>query len=196
MPKLGGLTILMSEPRLYFMDVDGHRIQLTTEELQSQNLWQRVVMEQSTIMPPKIKEMDYQGKIAQMLRDATRLEAPEELTVRGQFKEILRQYCTSRIRAMEPAELKMGKPWTENGRTMFTMPGLEEFLRQRHFNYRSRAEIQEHLKAINGTENCHGIKNYYKEGDQRTSVRVWWVPAFEEDEVSLTVKEIENDVPF
>jgi len=25
---------------------------------------------------------------------------------------------------------------------------------------------------------------------------VWWVPAFEEDEVSLTVKEIENDVPF
>jgi len=196
MPKLGGLTILMSEPRLYFMDVDGHRIQLTTEELQSQNLWQRVVMEQSTIMPPKIKEMDYQGKIAQMLREATRLEAPEELTVRGQFKEILRQYCTSRIRAMEPAELKMGKPWTEKGRTMFTMPGLEEFLRQRHFNYRSRAEIQEHLKAINGTEHCHGHKAISKEGGKPSTVRVWWVPAFEEDEVSLDVKEIENDVPF
>jgi hypothetical protein len=58
-----------------------------------------------------------------MLRDATRLDAPEELTVRGQFKEILRQYCTSRIRAMEPAELKMGKPWTEKGRTMFMMAG-------------------------------------------------------------------------
>ena len=56
MPKLGGLTILMSEPRLYFMDVDGHRIQLTTEQLQNQTLWQRAVMEQSTIMPPKIKE--------------------------------------------------------------------------------------------------------------------------------------------
>jgi hypothetical protein len=196
MPKLGGLTILMSEPRLYFMDVDGHRIQLNTEQLQSQTLWQREVMEQSTVMPPKIKEPDYQGKIAQMLRDATRLEAPEELTVRGQFKEILRQYCTSRIRAMEPAELKMGKPWTENGRTMFTMPGLEEFLRQRHFNYRSRAEIQEHLKAINGTEHCHGHKAIPKEGGKPSTVRVWWVPAFEEDEVSLTVKEIENDVPF
>ena len=196
MPKLGGLTILMSEPRLYFMDVDGHRIQLTTEELQSQNLWQRQVMEQSTIMPPKIKESDYQGKIAQMLRDATRLDAPEELTVRGKFKEILRQYCTSRIRAMEPAELLMGKPWTENGRTMFMMSGLEEFLRQRHFDYRSRAEIQEHLKALNGDQNCHGTKNYYKEGDKRTSVRVWWVPAFEEEETNLSVKEIENDVPF
>jgi hypothetical protein len=196
MPKLGGLTILMSEPRLYFMDVDGHRIQLNTEQLQSQTLWQREVMEQSTVMPPKIKEPDYQGKIAQMLRDATRLEAPEELTVRGQFKEVLRQYCTSRIRAMEPAELKMGKPWTEKGRTMFTMPGLEEFLRQRHFNYRSRAEIQEHLKAINGTEHCHGHKAIPKEGGKPSTVRVWWVPAFEEDEVSLNVKEIENDVPF
>ena len=104
-----------------------------------------------------------------MLRDATRLDAPEELTVRGQFKEILRQYCTSRIRAMEPAELKMGKPWTEKGRTMFTMAGLEEFLRQRHFDYRSRAEIQEHLKAINGTEDCHGKQNFSRDGDQRTT---------------------------
>jgi hypothetical protein len=196
MPKLGGLTILMSEPRLYFMDVDGHRIQLSTEELQSQHLWQRVVMEQSTVMPPKIKEQDYQGKIAQMLRDATRLEAPEELTVRGQFKEVLRQYCTSRIRAMEPAELKMGKPWTENGRTMFTMGGLEEFLRQRHFNYRSRGEIQEHLKAINGTENCSGKHNFYVGGEKRTNVRVWWVPEFEDEDVDLDVKEIENDIPF
>jgi len=153
-------------------------------------------MEQSTIMPPKIKEMDYQGKIAQMLRDATRLEAPEELTVRGQFKEILRQYCTSRIKAMEPAELKMGKPWTEKGRTMFTMSGLEEFLRQRHFNYRSRAEIQEHLKAINGTENCHGHKAIPKEGSKPSTVRVWWVPEFEDEEVTLNIKEIENDVPF
>ena len=90
----------------------------------------------------------------------------------------------------------MGKPWTENGRTMFMMSGLEEFLRQRHFDYRSRAEIQEHLKALNGDQNCHGTKNYYKEGDKRTSVRVWWVPAFEEEETNLSVKEIENDVPF
>jgi hypothetical protein len=193
---MGGLTILMSEPRLYFMDVDGHRIQLTTEQLQNQTLWQRAVMEQATIMPPKTKDTNYQGMVSEMLRDATRLDAPEELTVRGQFKEILRQYCTSRIRAMEPAELKMGKPWTEKGRTMFMMAGLEEFLRQRHFDYRSRAEIQEHLKAINGTEDCHGIKNFQRDGEKRTSVRVWWVPEFEDEDVDLDVKEIENDVPF
>jgi hypothetical protein len=196
MPKMGGLTILMSEPRLYFMDVDGHRIQLTTEQLQNQTLWQRAVMEQATIMPPKTKDNNYQGMVSEMLRDATRLDAPEELTVRGQFKEILRQYCTSRIRAMEPAELRMGKPWTEKGRTMFMMAGLEEFLRQRHFDYRSRAEIQEHLKAINGTDNCHGHKAIPKEGGKPSTVRVWWVPEFEDEDVDLDVKEIDNDVPF
>ena len=49
---IGGLTILLSEPRLYFMDVDGRRLQLTTEQLQNQMLWQRACMEQIDLMPP------------------------------------------------------------------------------------------------------------------------------------------------
>ena len=33
-PSMGGLTILKSEPRLYFLDVNGQRLELSTEQLQ------------------------------------------------------------------------------------------------------------------------------------------------------------------
>lgn len=196
MPKIGGLTILMSEPKLYFMDVDGHRIQLTTEHLQNQHMWQRAVIEQATLYPPSIKQQDWQAMMSNLLNEATRLDAPEELTVRGEFKELLRQFCTSRIRAMEPGELAMGKPWTEDGQTMFTMWGLQEFLRQKNFTQYNRAEIQEQLKRLNNNQECHGKKNIYKPDGSRTTVRVWWIPEFEEDEIELDVKEIDNDIPF
>jgi hypothetical protein len=79
---------------------------------------------------------------------------------------------------------------------MFTMSGLQEFLRQRHFTEYNRAEIQEQLKRLNGDQECHGKKNIYKNDGSRTTIRVWWVPAFEEEDVELDVKEIENDIPF
>lgn len=196
MPTIGGLTILMSEPRLYFMVVAGVTVQLSTEQLQNQLLWQRACMEQALIMPPTLKPNRWQAMVSDLLSKATKLDAPEELTISGEFKELLRQYCTSRIRAMEAAELEMGKPWTEGGRTMFTMGGLQEFLRQRHFTHYKRSEIQEQLKRLNDGDECHGTKNYYNDSGARTSVRVWWVPEFESTETELTVQEIQNDIPF
>ena len=196
MPQIGGLTILLSEPRLYFMVVGGATIQLTTEQLQNQTLWQRMCMEQASIMPPSMKPNRWQALVSDLLSKATKLEVPEELTISGEFKELLRQYCTSRIRAMEPAELDLGKPWTENGRTMFKFEGLWEFLRQRHFTHYKRAEIQEQLKKLNNGGECHGHKSIPRDGGARGTVRVWWVPAFEEEEYKLNVEEINNDIPF
>jgi hypothetical protein len=196
MPKIGGLTILMSEPKLYFMDVDGNRIQLTTEHLQNQHMWQKSVIEQATIYPPIIKQADWQAMMANLLSEATRLDAPEELTVSGEFRELLRIFCSSRIQAREPAELQIGKPWTEDGYTMFKLSGLQEFLRQRHFTHYNRAQIQEQLKQLNGNSECHGHKSITKEDGSRTTIRVWWVPEFDDDEIELDIQEIDNDVPF
>ncbi len=92
------------------MDVDGARIQLTTEQLQNQVLWQRACMEQMNIMPPTVKPQKWQVMINLMMQSATYLDVPEEATIKGQFKDHLKSYCTSQIRAMAPEELEMGKP--------------------------------------------------------------------------------------
>lgn len=196
MPQIGGLTILLSEPRLYFMDVNGSRIQLSTEQLQNPRLWQRACMEQAQVMPQIPSLRSWERLVSGLMSNATHLEAQPELTISGQFQDLLRTFCTSRIRAMEPEELMMGKPWTENGRTMFKMHGLMEFLHNRRFTHYTPAQVQEQIKILNNNQECSGHHAVNKEDGKRSTVRVWWVPAYEEEEMDLKPKEYSNEIPF
>jgi hypothetical protein len=93
-PVVGGLTIMLSEPRVYFMDVNGSRIQLSTEQLQNQVLWQRACMEQMNIMPPTVKPQKWQTMVNLLMQSATHLDVPEEATIKGQFKDHLKSRGT------------------------------------------------------------------------------------------------------
>ena len=192
--ELSGLTIMLSDPKLVFLDVNGGRLEITMDHLQNQHLFQKACMEQLMFMPSKIKETDWVTKVNEMLKHAVQLEVPRELTVDGQFYDLLEMFCTSRIRAQSSEELFMGKPWTEDGKTMFMINGLMEFLRQRNFVSFTRAQIQERLKKLNDNEECNGHKNLRKPDGGRTTLRVWWVPAFEGVEEQTEVAE--NDIPF
>tara|TARA_X000001382_G_scaffold128333_1_gene117816 strand:- start:207 stop:1736 length:1530 start_codon:yes stop_codon:yes gene_type:complete len=193
--ELGGLTIMLSEPRLYFMDVNGKRVQLSTEQLQNQLLWQRACMEQIQTMPPTVKPQKWQMLVSLLMDKSTQLEVPEELTLTGQFKELLKTYCTSRIKAMAPEEMEMGKPWTDEGLTRFTIAGLMQFLKNRGFTSYSRAQVQEQIKHLNNGQECFGRYNVRNADGKRIQLRVWWVPSFEENE-GETEKEILDDIPF
>ena len=192
--ELSGLTIMLSDPKLVFLDVNGGRLEITMDHLQNQHLFQKACMEQLMMMPSKIKETDWVTKVNEMLKHAVQLEVPRELTVDGQFYDLLEMFCTSRIRAQSSEELFMGKPWTEDGKTMFMINGLMEFLRQRNFVSFTRAQIQERLKKLNDNEECNGHKNLRKPDGGRTTLRVWWVPAFEGVEEQTEVAD--NDIPF
>ena len=197
-PILGGLTILLSEPRLYFLDVNGQRLEISTKQLQMPMLFQEACMEQLNYMPAMHKKEDWHDEVNALMSQATVIEVDELLTYKGQFKELLEMYCTSRIRARAPEEMVLGKPWTENDLTYFTMKGLQEFLRTRGFNHFTRGQIQERLKELNGGQNCNG-KFKLKDDDSGkwSAIRVWWVPEFDDEEIELTVnKKEDDDVPF
>ena len=196
-PEMNNLLVILSDPRLYFLTVAGQRIQLTTEQLQNQTMFQRACMEQITVMPPTMRGNRWQQTVQKLLAESTKQEVPEELTFTGQFMELLRQFCTSHIRARHPEELLHGKPFTDNqGYTMFQMSGLTEFLENRRFTHFTRAQIQEILKQMNDGKECHGHKNIYKEDGSRTTTRVWWIPAFENQDVELPTVEMDSNVPF
>ena len=198
LPEIGGLTILKSEPRLFFLDVDGKRLELSTEQLQMPLHFQRACIEQIDFMPPLFKSGDWQVLVNNLLSTATSIEASEELTLTGQFKELVETYCTSRIRAKSPEEMTMGKPWTEDDLTYFTMKGLQEFLKQRGFTTFNRPQIQQRLKDLNHDSKCHGFKKVKMDDGKWVNLRVWWVPKFETTEVDLYVnKETDDDeIPF
>lgn len=195
MPSISGLTVLLSEPRLYFLDVDGNRLELTTKQLQIPMQFQEACMEQINFMPPTLKSSEWQLIVNDLLRNASQIEVPEELTIGGQFKELLHTFCTSRIRAMSPEELELGKPWTDGGKTYFKIKGLQEFLHNRNFTKLSRPQIQERLKDLNDGAECHGQFRYKDEKNNWKNTRVWWVPEFVEEEVELPEGET-YEAPF
>jgi len=195
-PQVGGLTIMLSEPRLYFMDVNGTRITLTTEQLQNQTLWQRACMDQCMFMPPTTKAQKWQQMVNSLMNQATLLDVPAELTIKGQFSDLLRTYCTSHIRAMAPEEIDMGKPWTDGAVTKFKLDGLLEFLHNRRFKVESRGAVTQMIRDLGGDNTHLNVVKRTPKGEKRSTVRCWAVPAFDEEEVELPKKEMSNDIPF
>jgi hypothetical protein len=197
MPGISGLTIQKTEPRLYFMDVEGKRLELSTEQLQMPLQFQRACMEQLDFMPPIMKAPEWQVYVNGLLQEATMIEVPKELTVKGQFEELLETYCTSRIRAKSPQEMMIGKPWTEGDHTMFTLKGLMEFLRNRGFRELKRPQIQQRLKDLNGGHECNTVYKFKDEDTgQWKNLRVWYVPEFDNTEIDLPTEEKMDDIPF
>ena len=192
-PAVGGLTIMLSEPRVYFMDVNGSRIQLSTEQLQNQVLWQRACMEQMNIMPPTVKPQKWQTMVNLLMQSATHVEVPEEATIKGQFKDHLKSYCTSQIRAMAPEELELGKPWTDGDTTKFKLEGLIEYLHHRRFKVENRGHLIQMIRDLEGDSVHQSIR---RSDGTRTAIRCWFIPSFEENKIELPIKEMNDDIPF
>ena len=194
---VGGLTVVESEPPVWFIDVDGARLELSTKQLQMQVEFQRACMEQMYKMPAKMKESDWRDLIDGLLSDATRISVPEELTQKGLFVELLETFCTSRIQAHSPEELLTGKPWTEDGVTYFQLSSLQEFLKRNNFTLYTRGQITERLKEMNSGAESDKTYRFRDNNDNWKSVRVWFVPEMHRGEVDLPeVTFSPEDPPF
>jgi hypothetical protein len=199
-PTIGGLTVVESEPAVWFVDVDGSRLELSTKQLQMQMDFQRACMEQMYQMPAKMKETDWREMINALLQTATRINVPEELTTKGQFNELLEMFCTSRIKAQSEEELLTGKPWTSDRYTYFKLGALQEFLRRKGFTNYSRGQITERLKELNNGQVAFKRYRLKDNKDAWREVRVWFVPEMEELDVDLEAPSFQEktdmDVPF
>ena len=193
---LAGLSVIMSEPRLWFMDVNGRRLELTTEELQVPLKFQRACMEQLNFMPQAMKPSDWHTVVNEMMTNLNEIEVPQELTYKGQFTEHLEGYCTGNVQAQSAEELLLGKPYTDDSKVFFRLDGLMNYLRNKRFDEYTRAQIQERIKEINAGEECHGTKRFKTVRGEWKTIRVWWVPELN-TEVNIPDVYVESsEVPF
>ena len=196
-PTLSGLTVVESEPPVWFLAVDGTRLELSTKQLQMQVEFQRACMEQMYKMPAKMKDADWRDIIDAMLSGATRIAVPEELTQKGQFLELLEQFCAGRFQAHSPEELITGKPWTEDGITYFKLGALQEFLKRSNFLIYTRGQITERLKELNNGKVSDTRYSFMDDQNKQITLRVWFVPEMRRGDVELPEVTFEpEDVPF
>tara|TARA_R100000482_G_scaffold69041_1_gene25940 strand:- start:429 stop:1457 length:1029 start_codon:yes stop_codon:yes gene_type:complete len=195
MPTIGGLTVVESEPPVWFVDVDGHRLELSTKQLQMQVDFQRACMEQMYKMPARLKESDWREMVDTLLNTATRISVPEELTTKGQFQELLEMFCTARLQARSPEELMTGKPWTEDNYTHFKLSSLQEFLKRHNFTTYTRGQITERLKEMNSGGEADKQYRFKDNKNKWQTVRVWFIPEIKKGDVEFPKVTIDDEEP-
>ena len=156
-PLFSNLTKQDSDPPIWFLDVEGGRLELETDDLLNQNRFQRKCMDALNKIPPKVKENVWRQIIQQLLDALTVVEVPKESSTEGHFMELLESFCTERP-ARERDELLLHKPWTNKGKTYFRLADLMEYLHRHNFKEYQRNRLTSKLKQLNGEPYFFNIK--------------------------------------
>jgi hypothetical protein len=188
MPLLNSLTKYDSRPPIWFLDVnDDGRIELSTEELQSQQKFQKRCMESLNQMPPLVKTNIWQSILQTLLENVTLIEAPADASPKGLLFDYLERFCTSRAQANNKDELLLGKPWTDENFHYFRIIDFISYLERQRFTEFKVHKICSMFKEAGG-ETC-----FFKLKGK--GVNTWKMPKFKiQNEPFNEPKMDENEV--
>jgi len=168
--EISSLTKIDGDPPIWLLNVDGDRLELSTESLHSQQLFQRACMSQVNKFPPMVSAPAWQKKVDALLRNATIIDAPPDTTIRGEFADLLESFCVDRARGNERHEILQGiAVWTE-GKVYIQIKDLRKHLLVNGFQNYSSNKIGLALKEIDGADKMFW-KNVRGKG-----VHVWGIP--------------------
>lgn len=153
LPDNRSLSMLKTNPPIWFLDITltngvTKRISLTTEELQTQRLFQRRCMEVLQQMPGAMKPAEWEEIVAGLMRHVSIIEIPRELTPEGQLIELLFDWLTKRSDNQTMEALVQGKPFTDEDFFYFRMKDFMSILSMERFN----SMKQNHISSVLTTE--------------------------------------------
>ena len=182
--EIQGLTKLETNPPIWFVDVDGVRMQLATTDLTDQNRFQRKCIEVINKCPTPSKRVDWLKKIQELLDTVDVVEAPSDAGPEGQFWSHLYRYIEQggkgRAKGRE-ALLKVEGVVKEKDRVYFRSTGLMAYLDRVHFREFKPQQIWATLK--HGPAEWKGDKTKKVKHHQflieGNNIQCWSIPAFD-----------------
>ena len=185
-----------STPPVWFMDVNGEPLELDTEGLMSQQVFQKSCMEQLNFMPRSVNKQLWETRISTLLNEMKEnesaiIEVAQDASTAGQFYDFLEEFCRFKQQAQDKEEILLRRPWTdeEQNQTYFRLRDFEAFLKKnKWFDYKSH-KIAQRLRDINGESIVLKIKG--------RAVRVWKIPSFNPADIEIkTVQFAQAESPF
>ena len=173
-----------STPPVWFMDVNGEPLELDTDALMSQPMFQKSCMEQLNFMPRSVAKAQWESRISTLMsemreNESAIMEVAQDASISGQFYDYLEEFCTHLQQAQDKEEILLRRPWTDEeiGSTFFRLKDFEAYLKKnKFFEYKSH-KIAQRLRDINGDSVVLKIKG--------RAIRVWKIPSFESADVNL-----------
>lgn len=184
LPVMASLAKLDTDQPVWFLDVGGERVELTTDQLQQPVRFQHKCMETINVVVPILKRDTWQTILQGLMDNVTIIEAPSEVSLEGQFAELLEVFCTDRQRARERDEILLGKPWwsEEEDRVYFRLRDLQEALERVKFERMTRSQVSNRIRGMGGSSHFFNLKG--------RGVNVWWVP-----KGGMVVEKMPHDLP-
>ena len=174
-PTFSSLSKLDTKPPLWFLSINDKRLELTTEQLQNQLKFQRASMEVLNIMPPRMNDRSWQTLIQSLMDNGMEIiEVSEDVTIEGQFMELLESFCTDMAQANTREEILLGKPYTEDGKTYFRIKDLKEYLVKHRFTDMETNRVASKLRDLKAQHKFFNIKG--------RGTNVWYIDEFDYDD--------------
>lgn len=169
---LSAMSVLDTDPPLWFVTIDEDSVELTTEQLLDYRRVQRAIVERHHKVLPLIRSNDWIALVGAAMESVVRIEAPPEISVAGVFRDALEVYLTNRQRGRRKEDIILGRPWenVEEGRHYFQTTPLLEFLRKEPiFRDMTRGVLTQRIRDLGGGVVGMNINNSFK--------NCWWVPS-------------------
>jgi hypothetical protein len=175
LPVISGLSVLPTDPPLWFIDVGEHRIELTTQELVNYRNFQTVCTERFYKRFEGMTQKAWDVVISHALREVNRIEVTEEVGYGGQFIEILDDFINNHKQSNSRDEILLGLPWLDEEDPditkhlyWFRLKDLQKFLNDANFKIYTRGQMITRLRSIGGDNSFFNLKG--------KGTRVWSVP--------------------
>ena len=179
-PQIASLSKYASEPPLWFLDVNGRRVELDTESLFTQVAFQKSCLEKLNVLPPTLRKQDWEQLLNALLKEMVETEqiteAPEDTSVTGRFMDLLEEFTTHMQEAMDREEMLMGRPWTDvdEAKTYFRIKDLEAHLKRNNFIGLTAPKMAQRLRDMGGEPIPLFLKG--------RTVRCWRIPRFQKQD--------------
>jgi hypothetical protein len=160
---IGSLTRINSEIPTFFIDVEGHRIEVTPEELLMQERFRLLCLTKISKLPTRMKQNEWEKIVRDRLENQEVIDAPPDAGPTGQFYMHLDAFCAGRHKAKAIDEILLGKPFAdpESKRTYFRSTDLIKYLDQQHFREFKDKKIWALIRERGGEHGSRTLKGKF-----------------------------------
>lgn len=172
MPVITSIKKMNSDPPVWFLDVEGVKIECSTDDLQDWRRFQKLLINRLHNPFGVIPQAEWLFTIQEALSRMTEtIDVGEDAGTKGEFHELLETYLTNRQRGLKEEDLLSGRPWedTETGRFYFSLGRLHRYLEREGLKGLNKPQIVTRIHDLNGNHATREIKG--------KKLNLHWIPS-------------------
>jgi hypothetical protein len=151
----------------WYAEHNGKRVELTTEQLLSPALLQRIFLDRFNIIIVIGKQRDWVLRLKELMETCDIVSDPDDASRQGQFENLVANYFENSKLGRNRDELIKGNAFVEDGKILFRSEDLMNYLKIRRFDHTPH-EVWMWIKQLGGEAGQRKVK-----GKQ---LRVWILP--------------------